>query len=152
MQRQFFKEELERYSRPNLKVFVVDGQFVREHYDIDFTEGGHDLVYDFIPKGEVWLDLDVNVRELPYVLLHELTERGIMQREKLCYDDAHDRANKVELNARTHHDIDVGKLIQAELDKQQLNTVQVFIPKKPKRLTRPKRQYRIPAKSVSVVK
>jgi hypothetical protein len=72
------EEFLEKYSTENLKVWVVDGELVRGLFFIDFTEGGSDKNYKFIPEGEVWLDNDLSPRERKFVLLHELHERRFL--------------------------------------------------------------------------
>jgi hypothetical protein len=69
---------LKKYSS-KLKVFLVDGELVRDLYYIDFTQGGHDLVYNFIPKQEIWIDNDISPREMEFVLLHEMHERNLMK-------------------------------------------------------------------------
>lgn len=84
-----------------LTVWVIDGNLVRSLYYIDFTEGGHDRVYSFVPKNEVWIDNDLVPDERPYVLLHELHERVDMGRG-LSYNAAHKRASKIEWHCRHH--------------------------------------------------
>jgi hypothetical protein len=84
-----------------VKVWVVDGELVRDVLFIDFTEGGHDKVYKFIPAGEVWIDDDVVPDERPFVLLHELHERGLMSRG-WTYDRAHRHASRLEYRFRRH--------------------------------------------------
>ena len=49
---------------------------MRSVFDIDFTAGGHDYVYEFVPENEVWIDDDIEEQERGYVLLHELHERN----------------------------------------------------------------------------
>ena len=39
-----------------LSVWIVNGRLVRSVFDIDFTAGGHDYVYEFVPENEVWID------------------------------------------------------------------------------------------------
>ena len=58
-----------------LTVWIVDGRLVRSAFDVDFTEGGHDHVYEFVPPQEVWIDNDVVTDERPFVLYHELHEQ-----------------------------------------------------------------------------
>jgi hypothetical protein len=41
-------------------VWFVKGRLVRSMYDVEFTEGGHDYVYEFVPPNEVWIDDDVH--------------------------------------------------------------------------------------------
>ena len=101
---EFFKARLSDYCTPNVSVYLVDGQYVRDNLYLDFTEGGNDQVYsDFIPAGEVWLDNDVNTRELLAVLVHELHERWMMARG-MDYDAAHEAANAIEASVREEPD------------------------------------------------
>lgn len=62
-----------------VSVWIVDGRLVRSVFDIDFTEGGHDKVYEYVPSREVWIDNDLDGRESPFVLFHELHERNLME-------------------------------------------------------------------------
>jgi len=84
-----------------LNVYRVDGRLVRSAFYIDFTEGGHDYVYDYVPKDEVWLDDDLVVAELPFVAIHEIHERNLMKRG-WKYDDAHGSASTLEWTLRHH--------------------------------------------------
>lgn len=82
-----------------LTVWLVHGRLVRSAFDIEFTEGGHDLVYRYVPKKEVWIDNDVVASERLYVILHELYERSLMARG-LSYKRAHNKASLLEWRAR----------------------------------------------------
>jgi len=82
-----------------LTVWIVDGRLVRSVFDVDFTEGGHDHVYEFVPPNEVWIDNDMSVAERPYILLHELHERNLMGKG-WDYDRAHEDASRLELRCR----------------------------------------------------
>ena len=84
-----------------VSVWIVDGRLVRSVFDIDFTEGGHDYVYEFVPQNEVWIDNDLEEAERPYVLLHELHERNLMAKG-WTYTKAHEDASKIEYNYRHH--------------------------------------------------
>ena len=48
-----------------VSVWIVDGRLVRSVFDLEFTEGGHDHVYEFIPPNEVWIDNDLEERSVP---------------------------------------------------------------------------------------
>ena len=43
-----------------VRVWVVDGRLVRSVFDVDFTEGGHDRVYEYVSPREIWIDNDLN--------------------------------------------------------------------------------------------
>jgi hypothetical protein len=84
-----------------VSVWIVDGRLVRSVFDVDFTEGGHDYVYEFVPQNEVWIDNDLEETERPYVLLHELHERNLMAKG-WDYDRAHEDSSKIEYHCRHH--------------------------------------------------
>lgn len=84
-----------------ISVWLVDGRLVRSLFKIDFTEGGHDLVYHFVPKNEVWIDNDLFAEERPYVILHELFERSLMAKG-LTYSKAHRKTSQLEWQTRHH--------------------------------------------------
>jgi len=82
-----------------ISVWLVFGRLVRSIFDIEFTEGGHDLVYNYIPKNEVWLDNDVVLKERIYIILHELCERSLME-QGFSYSKAHEKASEIEWKSR----------------------------------------------------
>lgn len=86
-------------AKGNLGVWLVDGRLVRSGFFIDFTEGGHDLVYRFVPRNEVWIDNDLSEDERSYVILHELNERDLMLKG-LSYSEAHAKSSTKEWAAR----------------------------------------------------
>ena len=94
------KRLLKKYSG-TVRVWVVKGELVRSLYFIDFTEGGHDKVYHFVPKNEVWIDDDLGPEERMFVLLHELHERHLMNLG-WPYFKAHNSASKIEYRCRAH--------------------------------------------------
>ena len=92
-------EELES----GLSVWIVSGRLVRSVFDIDFTAGGHDYVYEFVPTNEVWIDDDIEEQERGYVLLHELHERNRMSKG-MPYSKAHAESSRIEYHCRHHPD------------------------------------------------
>ena len=84
-------------------VWIVNGRFVRSVFDIDFTAGGHDHVYEFVPQGEVWIDGDIVEKERGFVLLHELHERNRMAKGD-PYSTAHADSSRIEFRCRHHPD------------------------------------------------
>jgi hypothetical protein len=85
-------------------VWIVNGRLVRSVFDIDFTAGGHDHVYEFVPFNEVWIDDDVEEKERGFVLLHELHERNRMA-QGLPYSKAHEESSRLEYHCRHHPDV-----------------------------------------------
>jgi hypothetical protein len=86
-----------------VSVWIVNGRLVRSVFDIDFTAGGHDHVYEFVPDNEVWIDNDIEENERGYVLLHELHERNRMT-QGWPYSKAHGESSKLESHCRSHPD------------------------------------------------
>ena len=98
------KNLLQKYSSPKLKVWIVNGEAVRDLFFLDFTEGGHGFVYPFIPKDEVWIDDDIEPDEIKFVLLHELHERNLMKKG-WCYDtDTKDNLKTGKIKKSAHGD------------------------------------------------
>lgn len=99
----------------DLKIWFVNGKSVRDTYLIDFTAGGHDRVYDFVPKNEVWIDNEINPEEVDIVLTHELYERYLMGKG-MGYDKAHNRASALEKECRIDSDR-LKKTLKRELER-----------------------------------
>lgn len=93
------KKKLLQVTDTGLSVWLVDGKKVRSNYSLDFTQGGHDRVYDFIPRHEVWIDDDLSLGERPAVILHEINE-NILMSKGMPYLPAHKRSSLKELRYR----------------------------------------------------
>lgn len=113
----FYKEKITENA--GVAVWVVKGVLVRDLYFIDFTEGGHHFVYDFVPFKEVWIDDELNPSERSFVLLHELHERYLMY-TGTTYHHAHHSSSIIEykcrrdpaqLNTRMDVEIEKNKLV-----------------------------------------
>ncbi len=87
----------------SVTVWVVNGRLVRSVFDVDFTEGGHDHVYEFVPENEIWIDDDLDDAERGFVLLHEMHERNRMI-AGWPYSKAHDESSRIEHGCRQHPD------------------------------------------------
>jgi hypothetical protein len=74
-----------------IKVFIVNEEEVRTHLDVHYAEGGHDVVYKYIPKGEIWIGDDLLRSERKFILTHEMFERKLMLKG-MSYVPAHRRA------------------------------------------------------------
>ena len=96
-------EELWKNLENGISVWIVNGRLVRSAFDIDFTEGGHDHVYEFVPQKEVWIDDAIEESERGFVLLHELHERNQMEKG-MPYSKAHEESSRIEYRCRHHPD------------------------------------------------
>jgi hypothetical protein len=109
------KQLLARYCTDDLNIWIIDGDLVRDLFFIDFTEGGHDKVYRFVPAHEVWLDDDLQLKERRYVMLHEVHERRLMA-QGWPYPKAHRSASHIEYHCR-HHPRELGVKLREEINK-----------------------------------
>jgi hypothetical protein len=96
-------ETLWKRLESGITVWIVNGRLVRSVFDIDYTAGGHDYVYEFVPRNEVWIDDAIEETERPYVLLHELHERNRMA-GGWPYSRAHAESSRIEFRCRHHPD------------------------------------------------
>ena len=96
-------EKLWKTLENGVAVWIVNGRLVRSTFDIDFTEGGHDKVYEFVPSDEVWIDDAIIEQERGYILLHELHERNRMS-GGWPYSKAHAESSRIEYRCRHHPD------------------------------------------------
>lgn len=97
------KEKIHEYSSDDIHVYLVYGEYVRDIYLVGYSEGGHDLVYSFIPRGEVWIEEVLHPSERKFIILHELHERYLMSEGK-DYPHAHKGATIIEDHFRENPD------------------------------------------------
>jgi hypothetical protein len=95
--------QLWRKLENGVSVWIVDGRLVRSVFNIDFTEGGHDHIYEFVPEKEVWIDNDLEPSERGYILLHELHERNRMA-GGWPYLKSHNESSHIEYHCRHNPD------------------------------------------------
>src|SRR5437899_2819520 len=59
--------------------YLVDGEWIRNMRDVDFTNGAHHLTRAYVPPGEIWVDREApGAGELEFLLRHQLRERDLM--------------------------------------------------------------------------
>lgn len=80
----------------NIEIMLVDGDKIKKKNNIDYVEGGHDLIYDFIPEKQIWIDGNMSKKTIPHIVYHEFIERYLMENKEITYDEAHDVANEKE--------------------------------------------------------
>jgi len=86
-------------SVDEFKVFLVDGEFVRNNLEIDFTMGSNPHVSSFIPRGEVWLDDRLSDNDILALIYHEICEARMMGKG-MTYEEAHAAATVYETEFR----------------------------------------------------
>lgn len=109
------KKIIEKYSG-EVKIWLVDGNLVRDLFLVDYCEGGHDKVYSFIPKNEIWIEQAISPAERKFIILHELHERHLMMGGK-SYKNAHKGATEVEDFYRENPNEDLDLRIKEEMKK-----------------------------------
>jgi hypothetical protein len=82
-----------------LKVYLIDGTYVRNHFHSQLIQGGNEFRYAFVPKNELWIAREVPEVERPFVLLHECIEREFMKKG-WSYERAHTAAKRAENKER----------------------------------------------------
>lgn len=83
-----------------LEFYLVDGTYIRNHYDSDFVQGGNGARYKFCPKRELWIEESMPESEVEYVALHECYETYLMTERGYDYERAHDCAKRLENKLR----------------------------------------------------
>lgn len=83
-----------------LRIYLVSGEQVRNELDLDYTAGGHEAIYSYVPRGEVWIDNALSGLCRTATVVHEILERDLMLRYGMGYDKAHDRACAFERTLR----------------------------------------------------
>jgi len=102
----------------NVKVFLVDGDIIRNNYDIEFALGGHHYRNDYIPENEVWVEDTKYEHDIDINIFYEGYERLLMKYRGMSYDSAHPIVSLEEHNLRRER-IPVSELTRVIVDKLQ---------------------------------
>ena len=101
------------YKKNGVKIFEVDGSWIRNNIMAWFNHGGHGYVCEYIPLDEIWVikthPLDCKCTNVPKnramsenfrksLILHEMTERNLMKKG-MVYWKAHQLALEAERKA-----------------------------------------------------
>jgi len=86
-------------SFEGVSFWFVDGKWLRDTTDIDFTAGGNPRRYSYVPEDEIWVDVGMEPGDVVPTMIHELVECRHMRRGE-NYDDAHNKASQVEIIVR----------------------------------------------------
>ncbi len=80
--------------------FRVDGCWLRDRWDVDFTNGAHHYARRYVPRDEVWIDREApGSGEARFLIEHQVRERAQM-RDGASYLLALSRASRAERCAR----------------------------------------------------
>ena len=95
-----------------VEIYSIDGDQVKCRYFPDFIEGGNDMIYGaFMPPRTAWVDNDMKRDAWKPILMHELTERHLVDKYGYSYDHAHKIANAAEMEFRRILDRRHGKKV-----------------------------------------
>jgi len=92
------KEEIDKIG--DKKVYLVDGDYIRNYMDVNFTNFGHHWTFDFIPKNDLWIDRNSTHSERPFFIDHMIWERRLMKDYKVSYKKALEYADRKERDER----------------------------------------------------
>lgn len=84
-------------------VYLVSGRYVRDNVNSDWL-AGNGPADEFIPEGEIWIDMAITPKEVYYYVIHEVAEAQLMKGFNRNYEEAHDCATELEDWARTLED------------------------------------------------
>ena len=60
-------------------VWQVNGHWVRDQLDVEFTNGHHHFTRRYVPRDEIWIDREAEgAREWPFWALRQRVERALM--------------------------------------------------------------------------
>jgi len=107
------KELLPQYSNDKIKVYKVNQEFIHNDHMPDFV-GGHALIMDFIPPGEIWLADDLDDNQTKSTLYYLLVQKRLMAKG-VPYKDSIKMAGKLEKEVGNDFEGD----IQNELNESQ---------------------------------
>jgi len=80
----------------NVEIYLVDGDYVAKTYSMQFVLSGHDKVHRYIPRKQIWIDINYKEISRPRIIYHELIERYMMDNYSLNHDEANEIANRLE--------------------------------------------------------
>jgi hypothetical protein len=83
-------------EKENYKIWIIDGNRVRQKIYKEFLYGGNEQRYIFNPKVEIWIDNAISCEEFDLTVAHELNERHLMAKFGWTYEAAHDSSLSLE--------------------------------------------------------
>jgi hypothetical protein len=89
------KKLLKEYSTDIIKVYSVDGDFIRKNDDADFYRGGNWLAQAIVPTKEIWVDNTLPKKQQKLVILKNYSQ-AIQMSKSVNYEDAVYFADKID--------------------------------------------------------
>ena len=82
-----------------IKVWIVDGSYVRKNIDEEFTNFAQHESLSCVPENEFWIDRSTSEKEYPFYVEHMLLEHRL-QKQGMTYEKAHEAACQKEEDER----------------------------------------------------
>ncbi len=76
----------------DFEIYIVDGKYIRDHINREFTNFGQHYKFPFIPTHEFWLDKEYTPDESDFFINHLLIEWDLMSKG-ISYDKAIDKVD-----------------------------------------------------------
>jgi hypothetical protein len=111
MRQKIPKKFIEKIGK--IKVFEVDGDWIRNYTDVEFTNFGQHYRFDFIPEKEFWLDREAQPGERQFYIDHLRVEYNLMK-NRMTYKKALKLADQKEKNERQKAS---GQMIHKRIEK-----------------------------------
>ncbi len=99
-----WRKEIVEIKPDKCKIVIVDGNYVRNNFDIEFALGGHHWRYDAISPNEIWVEPTTSYNDLSENVVHEIIERIYMKNLGIDYETAHSYASSIEHAIRLIND------------------------------------------------
>src|SRR3989338_6719320 len=102
----------------DIKVFIVDGEYIRGNINEEFTNYGQHYRFPFIPENEFWIDHAREQGEEKYYIDSMLAMRRFLAKG-VSHDEAVKKADAIERRERAKSRI-MQKIIEIKNDKKEL--------------------------------
>lgn len=86
-------------KRGDITIWTVDGEWIRDHKNVEFTNYGEHYQFPFIPKDEFWLDQEAHPDEQEF-FIESLLVYHRYRKQGLSHDKALKKANQAERRER----------------------------------------------------
>ena len=126
-------------KKPYLKLYrkigpytswIVDGEWIREHVDIDFTNFAYHYAQKYVPDKQFWLDVDLGVKEYQFYLDNLIARYFAVKDDGMDTEEARAVGDKVEKKERSKANPHFKDIDSSNIDKKpvgKIGSVRVFV-------------------------
>ena len=107
--RSFYRTDLCEFCGKAIDIYWVDGFWIRNNITVEYVDGGHHHVYDWIPENTEYIepandDAQEIIDEMGCIHLHESHEEHRMEADPMVfYEEAHGLSQRDEREFRTEN-------------------------------------------------